>query len=93
MWVTLGHFFGLDNGSGPNYLFWSGVGSDITEVAIIGALVTMYRRHNCGVKGCWRVGRRQVLGTDHVVCHRHHPSGKPSAQDVLDDHARATRQI
>lgn len=87
----LAHFFGLDNLSGPFYGFWSGIGSDIGELAIIGGLIQIYRQHLCHVDGCYRWGRRSVEGTPHIVCHRHHPKPRPSAQDVLDDHARAQK--
>ncbi|MGH7722232.1 MAG: hypothetical protein ACRENL_05275 [Candidatus Dormibacteria bacterium] len=86
MWGAVGHFFGLDNAAGAPYLWWSGMGSDLSEVAIIGAVIGLFTRHNCHVKGCWRLGTRPVGGTTHVVCSRHHPQPKPSAQKVLDDH-------
>lgn len=72
----LSHFFGLDNLSGPWYGFWSGVGSDISEVAIIGGVIQIYRKHNCHVKGCWRIGKHPV--GHYVVCRSHHP-GVPDA--------------
>lgn len=78
----LQHLLGLDNASGQPYLLWSGVGSDLGELAIVGGLVSMIRRHNCHVKPCWRVGRHQVEGTSWTVCARHHPTGAPSAADV-----------
>jgi hypothetical protein len=52
-------------GTGPIYGFWSGLGSDILEFALIG---TLWHMVNCHVKGCWRLGHH-VNGT--VVCHRH----------------------
>ncbi len=69
----LAHILGLDNGSGYWYLFWSGIGSDITEFAVIGALFGMLRKHNCHIRRCWRIGRVSVDGTPYVVCMRHHP--------------------
>jgi hypothetical protein len=57
-----------------------------------GAFVAGYvlaRRHNCHVKGCMRIGRSPVRGTQFVVCRRHHPLDAPSHQDVLDAHAAA----
>lgn len=81
---TLLHFFGLDNGSGMPYLFWSGIGANFGEFAIAGGLVNIARRHTCHVRGCWRVGRHPVDGTGYVVCRRHHPDGAPSAEDVLN---------
>ncbi len=67
-------FFGLDNLSGSHYGFWSGVGSDIGELAIIAGLYGVYRRHNCHVGRCWRLGRYTVTGTPYVVCKLHHPT-------------------
>lgn len=64
---------GTYNESGPYYGFFSGFGSDIGELAIIGGLVALVRHHNCHVKGCKRLGRK-VEGTPYVACHVHHPS-------------------
>ena len=86
---TLGHFFGLDNLSGPNYGFWSGAGSDIGEITIIAGAIAIYRRHNCHVQGCWRLQWKRVPGTEHFVCRRHHPMDAPTAQQVIDDHHAA----
>lgn len=77
----LAHFFGLDNGSGPQYLFWSGIGSDITEVAILGGMIQLYRRHNCHVRGCFRVGMRHY--GDALLCKRHHPNPDPTHEEIL----------
>lgn len=45
----LEHIFGLDSASGPVYLFWSGAGSDLSELAVVGAVLTfagrLFRRH------------------------------------------------
>jgi hypothetical protein len=53
------------SGSGPYYGFWSGFGSDIGELAIVGGIWKMV---NCHERGCWRVGHH-VEGR--VVCHKH----------------------
>lgn len=37
--------YGQNNFATHMYNFWSGFGSDITEFAVIGALVTIYRHH------------------------------------------------
>lgn len=74
LWTWAGHFFGVSDEGGPGYGFFSGVGSDIGEVAIIGGLVSIYRKHNCHVDGCWRVAKHPVEGTPYVVCKKHHPS-------------------
>jgi hypothetical protein len=80
----LAHFLGLDNPSGGFYLFWSGAGADISELAIIGALLGAWRRHNCHVTGCWRLGRHPVDGTPWVVCKIHHPDDPPTAATILN---------
>lgn len=80
----LAHILGLDNGGGMPYLAWSGFGSDLSEFAIVGALLAHVRRHNCHVHGCLRVGRHPVSGTGFVVCRRHHPDGAPTAADVRE---------
>lgn len=68
----LSHFFGLDNLSGPFYGFWSGAGSDITELALLGAV---WHHVNCHEPGCWRPGTRVTAGPGGVHvrrCARHH---------------------
>lgn len=91
----LQHFFGFNSGTGnqSHYLFWSGAGSDLGELAIVGALLGLLRKHNCEVKGCWRLGRHSTDG-GHTVCARHMPGGAPTHADVLAAHhaARKARQ-
>jgi len=82
MWHALAHVLGLDDVSGYWYAFWSGSGGDLGELAIAGGLVSIYRRHNCHVHRCWRLGRHPVEGTPHVVCARHHPDGAPTAEQI-----------
>ncbi len=66
----LAHVLGLDNGSGPWYLFWSGFGSDLSEITGLGAVAYIFwRKHNCHTPGCWRIGRHESEGR--VLCHRH----------------------
>lgn len=89
---ALGQFFGLTNSSGGTYLWWSGVGSDIGEVAIFGAVIGMFKHGNCHVKGCWSLGRHPVEGTPYKVCRKHHPAmpaGDITAEHVKSAHARA----
>lgn len=78
----LAHILGLDNASGCWYLFWSGFGADISELAIVGAIVGLLRKHNCHARRCWRIGRFTVAGTAFVVCGRHHPDPVPTAADI-----------
>jgi hypothetical protein len=87
----LAHLMGLDNLSGPFYGFWSGIGSDLGEVTIIGAALSIWWKHECHVKGCHRMGRHPVAGTPHVVCRRHHPEGEKTHAQILADHAEANK--
>src|SRR5262249_11034224 len=82
--------FQAGDGNGAHYLFWSGIGSDIGEVAILGWLYAFLRRHNCEVHGCWRLGRHTTAG-GHVVCKRHHPAGKITPELVRMARAAAQR--
>jgi hypothetical protein len=91
VWHWILNFFGINNLSGYGYGFWSGIGSDLGEFALIGAVVALYRKHNCHVKGCWRLSRHPVEGTPWVTCRKHHPliNEAPSAEQVLADHRAA----
>lgn len=81
--------FGFRNGDGnsPAYLFWSGAGSDLAYLSFLYAGFILYRRHNCQVKFCWRIGKHEftepVTGIKRLLCWRHHP-------DV--DHRQLTRE-
>jgi hypothetical protein len=79
---------GTVNESGPYYGFWSGFGSDLGEVTILGAVVATARHHNCHVKGCWRLGKHQVAGGQFKVCPVHHPAigQNVTAEDVQAAH-------
>jgi len=68
------------------YNFISGPLADIT---LLGGAYAIARRHNCHVKGCWRIARAQVQGTTYVVCRKHHPHEVPTAQTIIDAHNRA----
>lgn len=86
----LSHFFGIDNEAGSHYAFWSGAGSDIGELAMVGAFYALIRHHNCHTKGCWRIGRLKFAadGTEYLLCHRHHPTGQPTHAEIKERAAR-----
>jgi hypothetical protein len=86
MAMGLGHLLGTDGDEW--YLFWSGMGADIGGFAFIGAAIGIYRKHNCHVHGCWRIAKQQVIGTSWMVCHHHHPEGRPTAEQVAQVHSR-----
>jgi hypothetical protein len=78
--MSLGHLLGAD---GRNwYDFWSGFGADLGQIALVGAAIGLYRKHNCHVHRCWRIAKQQVEGTQWMVCHKHHPDGKPTGDDM-----------
>jgi hypothetical protein len=79
---------GIDDVSGRWYAWWSGVGSDLGELAIIGGMIGLYRRHTCEVAGCWRLARHQTAA-GHQVCKRHHPRGAPTAKQIALEHRLA----
>ena len=68
------HVLGVDNEAGHWYAFWSGFGSDLGEVALVGAVLGGYRKHNCHQRRCWRIGRHVVDGTP--WCNKHHQAAR-----------------
>lgn len=91
----LAHVLGLDNGSGPIYLAWSGPGADLGEFAIVGGLFAAYKKHTCHVDSprfCWRPGVHPVPGTAFKTCARHHPTvpNRISAEHIAEAHAEQT---
>ena len=79
-------------GVGAYYGFWSGIGSDIGELTIVVALCTaigtFLHRHNCEVKGCWRL-QRHATAAGHIVCRKHHPDGPLTSEAVAEAHNAA----
>lgn len=65
---------GANNTSGNQYGFWSGFGSDLGEITLIGMGIAWYRNHTCHVDTCHKFGKHQVEGTPYKVCRKHHPS-------------------
>jgi hypothetical protein len=93
------HTTGAENGGAGStwYGFWSGFGGAVPDFLILGGLVTLYRHHNCHVKGCPRIGK-SVEGTPYKACHLHHPAHQGAKRNVSLDvitehyhHARAER--
>lgn len=67
MWHWIAHILGLDNASGPWYLFWSGFFGDIT---IFGGGILLYFHHNCHEIGCPRWGKHKINGTPFCTKHK-----------------------
>lgn len=83
---------GCPGGVAHNYNFFSGSGSDIGQITLVGSIValivTTLRKNNCEVHGCWRLGRHQTAA-GHVVCRRHHPDDHLTAEAVAEAHEEA----
>lgn len=71
-WVL--HVLGIDTQQSRWYDLWSGIA---TQASVLGAAYGIYRKHNCGRRWCWRLGRYQLTDPDtkvtRVLCWRHHP--------------------
>jgi hypothetical protein len=80
---------GTVNESGPYYGFWSGFGSDLAELSILGAIGTgvyqLVKKYNCHEPGCWRVGTHPAAGGQFLLCYRHHPDymGQKPTHDMI----------
>jgi hypothetical protein len=67
------------------YNFWSGFGSDISELAVIGALLVLYRKHECHVNTCHRLHWKTWVDPDghtHALCKKHHPHKQPTEAEL-----------
>lgn len=82
---VLTHVLGLDDPSGGWYLWWSGFGADL---GLVGAAVTLYRKHNCEIVRCPRLGRH-VTAAGHRLCRHHHPDGPLTPEAAHTAHAAA----
>lgn len=97
MWPALIHFLGIDQGQPygqwNNYNFWSGVGSDLGELTLVGGLVALYRKNKCHEARCHRLAKHHVAGTPYTVCRRHHPAvpNRASKGDIAAAHAQSER--
>jgi hypothetical protein len=81
------HVLGVDDASGRWYLWWSGAGADL---GLFAAPFVLWRRHNCEVRRCPRLGRH-VTAAGHRVCRRHHPDDHLTADVVAAAHEEASR--
>jgi len=77
-----------------SYNFWSGSGSDLGELTLLGILGTAalaYKQRNCHVRWCWRMSFHPVRGTTRVVCHKHHTVEVHDAMRKWHDDAHPER--
>jgi hypothetical protein len=73
LWYWIEVHTGTVNESGPYYGFFSGFGSDLSEIALFGFIIGMYKHHNCAVPKCPRIAHKkfEVEGTHQRTCHHH----------------------
>jgi hypothetical protein len=87
-WVRV--HLGIINEAGPYYAFWSGFGSDLAEISVLGAIGTgvyqQVKKFNCHQPGCWRVGNHPAAGGQFMLCYRHHPDyqGRRPDADLIE---------
>jgi hypothetical protein len=66
------------------------LGSDLTELGILGAIGTgvyqLIKKYNCHEPGCPRVGRHPAAGGQFLLCYRHHPDyqGRKPTRELID---------
>lgn len=58
---------------GNGYQYHSGLGSDWSELTLLGLVVAWWRSHNCHVKRCPRLQWHVHPDHGHPVCRKHHP--------------------
>lgn len=69
--------------------------SGILGLSFLGLFLTQFRKRNCHVRGCWRLGHHpftdEATGAVYQLCRRHHPGvlDKPPTKETVDlIHAR-----
>jgi hypothetical protein len=80
-WLPFQHWLaihtGTDNEAADFYGFFSGFGSDIGEVTIVGGLLAIYKKHTCHQRWCWRFGHYdftdEATGLTYRLCRKCHP--------------------
>jgi len=72
-------FFGFESGQGndSHYLFWSGAGSNLAYLSVIGGALIYYRKENCKYRWCPFLGHYEFTnpetGVTRKLCALHHP--------------------
>jgi hypothetical protein len=56
------------------YEFWSGIGSDVGELTILGLVAVWWRTHNCHIHRCGRISWHPHPVHGHPVCRKHYPN-------------------
>lgn len=76
----------IPQGTSVMYQVWSGFIPSITVITVFGTLGGVWRRMNCHVEKCWRIGRYKIDGM--CVCHVHHPNPEIRKRGVSHEHIK-----
>lgn len=76
-WAQGAFGFRRGDGNSESYLFWSGIGSDLAYLSIVGGAVIYYRKENCKRSWCPFLGHYEFknpeTGIVRKLCWLHHP--------------------
>jgi hypothetical protein len=81
MWHWILYHLGVTNPINQWYNFWSGFGSDLGELLILGGIIQFFKHHNCHVQGCWRVKTSNDPTIHAPACRKHHTLGYLHGKD------------
>ena len=82
---------GIKDVSGPWYAFWSGFGSDLGEITLVGAVLAAYHHKKCVAKGCKRLGHADPEH-GHPACRKHHSRREAIQSTTRDKEARSAQK-
>ena len=82
------HTYLLHPLTGSGYQWWSGAGSDLGEITILGALLVGLRKVNCQSPRCWRIGHHRTADGLHHLCAVHHPDLPGRRLSLAEIHLR-----
>ena len=74
------------------YQLWSGSGSDLGELTLIGLFIGAWRHVNCHAPWCLRLGKHPTSDGHFKLCRKHHPDlpdKKPSLAEIQQRHRLA----
>lgn len=79
-----------------SYNFFSGIGSDISQITLVGTLVggalALLKHLNCDAPRCLRYGPHRTADGHHKLCRVHHPDlpkRRQSLESILHHHHKA----
>src|SRR6267378_3422838 len=81
-------------GVAPGSAFFGGIGSDLSELSLLGGMLAVYRKHACQTAWCFRLGHHDLTdeasGITYKLCRRHdlrHPgSSAPTRRHIARIH-------